>query len=1172
MTLIHNRYKIVRKLGEGGMGAVYLTEDIITGKMLVVKIIKSALKSDNSNNATNLFKNEYDIMTRLKHPNLVTVFDYGVTIDGDNYIVMEYIDGVDLKTYINRDKVISDKQQFEIIVHLLQAIEYMHSRNIIYRDIKPENILISVDNQQLCSIKIIDFGLSDLGSAQLDSKGTIHYMSPESVARIEIDHRSDIFSLGVLFYEMETGKLIYSDISFKSVLDMLLSESSFTFHAANWLQDLKQQELKPIIKKMTAFKKEERFYSCSEIIDAINTQFELNFQIETKETALAYVLGTPFTNRKIEMDRLNNQLNEAYYGLNLITGGAGIGKSRLIEEFAKKCKLNNLHFLKGECIYTIPYNPFIEILNIIYLYDQQPEHTELIAYLKFILPSNPFLDKLSFPINVNENQIKNVLIRLIPTILLEFARKIAKPLILFFNNLHEIDDLSSQVLIELINANKNSDTLGLIFIISEYPDDESAKLNDFINKLPNDYVDKISLKPFDTPSINKYLKNTLGNQIGTSLTNNFEQLNEMIGGNPYFLQEFLKFLITNGFLVRAATCWTLTARLDAIQFPNNLKELLCIRFAKLELQEEELTICRIAALLNQQWFTIKLLLGFSDIISQGQMVELLERLVFLEFLKREEENYAYQSRIAADTVLSTLSPNEIANLHRRIAAILTKLYQADTMQLDKLKDNELSDLTFHHYKAKYSDPTEIITNVIPYLENSAKRSLAKSAFKVTVELCSRIINLEEKCAETGNPDEKSALQALTRRGAAYKGLYKFSEAEVDYLTALNKYNREEFKSAISTLKHYLSTLYYRKAEYDKSLYYIEEYKKFCEELNNPLGIAHYHVTLAMIAYSKGELAIAEKNYRTALKIAQKNDDLEVIGACYNNLGIIMSILHENDKTLKYYLKYLQICKKTENIEGQSMAAANLGVYYNSNMDFSKAMHFFKEAISSGEKIGAKYPIGVSYGNLGILYCHLGKFDEALKFCEKGLRIKELAGDLSHVAVSNSNMAYIYGNMDNYEEATKYYDLAIELAIKINSKLHLSYTYLDKADLLIRQNKSVEAQKILELIRSSLPKEMNFYFMKLEIFINYNLSSFPYPENIRELIVNCDDLIEKLGLDTEEINDTRYRLWTILHRNDSDCIFSQTISNLHKSLLTHYKSFVEKSNNFEYNKRIANLSK
>ena len=206
-TKLDDRYEITEQIGSGGMADVYKAVDTVENRTVAVKI----LKDEFSHNAEFLrrFRNESKAIAVLSHPNIVKIYDVGLT-DDVKFIVMEYIDGITLKDFIEQQGALRWKDALHFITQILRALQHAHDKGIVHRDIKPQNIMLFEDG----TIKVMDFGIarfSRIDGKTLSDKtvGSVHYISPEQARGDMTDERSDIYSVGVMLYEMLTGKKPY---------------------------------------------------------------------------------------------------------------------------------------------------------------------------------------------------------------------------------------------------------------------------------------------------------------------------------------------------------------------------------------------------------------------------------------------------------------------------------------------------------------------------------------------------------------------------------------------------------------------------------------------------------------------------------------------------------------------------------------------------------------------------------------------------------------------------------------------------------------------------------------------------------------------------------------------------------------------------------------------------
>ena len=218
--MLDNRYEIIELIGSGGMANVYRAKCHRLNRMVAINILKADMAENEE--IRRRFRDESQAVAQLSHPNIVSIYD--VSTSGDTeYIVMELIDGITLKQYMARRGEMDWRESLHFIIQIMRALEHAHSRGIIHRDIKPQNIMVLRDG----SVKVADFGIACLqNNAQTltqDALGSVHYISPEQARGEHIDARSDIYSAGVVLYEMLTGRLPFEGDTAVSVAIQHLS-------------------------------------------------------------------------------------------------------------------------------------------------------------------------------------------------------------------------------------------------------------------------------------------------------------------------------------------------------------------------------------------------------------------------------------------------------------------------------------------------------------------------------------------------------------------------------------------------------------------------------------------------------------------------------------------------------------------------------------------------------------------------------------------------------------------------------------------------------------------------------------------------------------------------------------------------------------------------------------
>jgi serine/threonine protein kinase len=263
-------YRVKKLLGKGGMGEVYLAEDLRLHRDVALKVLPEHLSQDQS--YLSRFKREAQSAASLHHSNICVIYDIGEA-DGRNYMAMEYIEGVSLREYI-AEHTLKVEEALEIAIQIALALEEARKKNIVHRDIKPANIMMTPSKQ----VKILDFGLSkqlhdanqELSNAATESRitdegvtvGTVAYMSPEQALGKEIDLRSDIFSFGIVLYEMLTGRLPFIGNSTVQLLNAIVNQDPPSI--ARYNENVSDALLR-VVNKMLRKDPEERYQSVHDV-------------------------------------------------------------------------------------------------------------------------------------------------------------------------------------------------------------------------------------------------------------------------------------------------------------------------------------------------------------------------------------------------------------------------------------------------------------------------------------------------------------------------------------------------------------------------------------------------------------------------------------------------------------------------------------------------------------------------------------------------------------------------------------------------------------------------------------------------------------------------------------------------------------------------------------------
>jgi tRNA A-37 threonylcarbamoyl transferase component Bud32 len=276
--VIDERYRVVRRIGEGGMGIVYEVEHVVIEKRLALKVLRDDYSSRPEVVAR--FRQEAKSASRIGNEHIVDISDFGETPSGASYFVMELLDGEDLANVLTREGTLPLSRAADILTQCARALAAAHAKGIVHRDMKPENVFLTKRDSRPDFVKIVDFGIAKMSDIETEGQpgrkltktgmifGTPEYMSPEQAAGKPLDHRVDIYALGVIFFELLTGRVPFSGDTFMGVLTQHMFEAPPSLAQANPSVAV-PDSVEVFVRCALAKDASERFQTCEEFVGAL---------------------------------------------------------------------------------------------------------------------------------------------------------------------------------------------------------------------------------------------------------------------------------------------------------------------------------------------------------------------------------------------------------------------------------------------------------------------------------------------------------------------------------------------------------------------------------------------------------------------------------------------------------------------------------------------------------------------------------------------------------------------------------------------------------------------------------------------------------------------------------------------------------------------------------------
>src|SRR5664279_4635742 len=375
--VVNGRYRVDRLLARGGMGGIYRVDDqLFPGRPTALKIFLHPLR-----NTVELFRAEFRTMASLRHPNAARVYDFEQVAGVDAFFfTMELLPGVPLDRFLAAEppveeetvdtgsspapstdapppaarppagRIVPWEEALDLLVPVVRALAYLHGRGVVHFDLKPGNIVVGLRGA-IPQVKVVDFGLAGLRGVRGLVMGTPHYVSPEIAGAKDGDHRSDLYSLGIMAYKLLTGETPYSATQGLDVLLKQKMNEPVRFAGAHaervppWLRE--------IVEQLCSVDPSGRPGGAGDLLDLINRAGGLAYELETRDMRENYLFSSTFVGRSREMEDVNRSIDaglrgEKHAGL-FVTGTSGMGKSRLMREVRQAVQLRGVPFLEVDC-------------------------------------------------------------------------------------------------------------------------------------------------------------------------------------------------------------------------------------------------------------------------------------------------------------------------------------------------------------------------------------------------------------------------------------------------------------------------------------------------------------------------------------------------------------------------------------------------------------------------------------------------------------------------------------------------------------------------------------------------------------------------------------------------------------------------------------------------------
>jgi len=1009
--LIENRYRILEMIGSGGMGSLYrVSDEARGGELIALKRVRVSAPEAEAPKRVECFKREFQILTRLRHPNLVSVHDYGVTREGELYFTMEWIEGHDLDP---AERPLEPAATVPVIVQVCRALAYLHARGVIHGDLKPANVLRTAGAEM--QIKIVDFGLAlELGAAEAQTDYySLGYSAPEFKRRGPVDHRADLYSLGALWYALLVGEAP----RFVPGSDVLVR---LTLEDALRAQDQIPLAVSGVITRLLATSPEKRYASANAVIEEVNEVTGSSYALETRETATSYALRGRFVGRESEMETLQEVWQEARLDegkLVLVSGEAGVGKTRLVEEFVVQAELEGARVARGQCVESggSAYRPWREILRVLVRYVEDTDECvlkregPLLATLLPELQGRDYMAGSVPPADLEPHAAQLRLNAAIARVLRATAR--SRPTVVVIEDAQWADEATLELLDFLTRAGGQA---GLIVCITHREDESGpAKL---LSALSGDRVRRIPLRHLAPETTTDLVCSMLGlEQLPASLA---ERVQHTTGGNAFFVQELVRSLAEDGLVLqRTVEGWRMDrAAFEQARLPDSIHQ---VAWRRLEhLSAEARQVLRSAAIVGAMFWdgTMEALDGLSRTQVQAALGEGLERELIFERETssfRGQREFLFAKPAVREVSYESVPQEKRREAHGRVADWLMARSEEEV-------NEHLGLIAEHLERAEKKDQAAI------YLRRAGEQAAAQFANSEAVAYLSRALALTPEEAQA----ERYALLLAREKVYDVQGERESQRQDLERLEEIAE-RLDEARQAEAALRQ--ACYFEAVGDYPSAIAAARKAVRLAQLTEDMGRQAEGHWRWGYALWRQAEFEAAEPRLKQALTLARASGERQVEADSLNDLSVIFNIRGHSAEARDYSEKALSIRREIGDLIGESVVLNNLSIITGDQGNEDESVALIEQSLRICREIGDRRGESRALGNLGNYAAASGDYTKARDCQEQALRIRREVGDRQGECIALSNLGYLFCNLGKFTRAKNCLDQSLHISGEIGER-------------------------------------------------------------------------------------------------------------------------------------------
>ncbi len=950
--IIGKRYVLGESLGTGGMGAVYRATDRLTGTVVALKRVlpphhESFASTSNGQDYRLALAQEFRVLASLRHPNIISVIDYGFDDERQPYYTMELLEGS--HTILEAGANLELTEKIALLLQIFQALAYLHRRGVIHRDLKPRNVLV-VDGQ----VKVLDFGLSVLAGQEANvgsTSGTLAYMAPEVLTGGHASESADLYAVGVMAFELIAGKHPFDspDVS------VLLHNILYAFPNVAQLEIDPQLAL--VIERLLAKSFEARYTNSTQVMKEISEIIEFPLLLETAATRESFIQAARLVGRDKELDKLSDALDKAVAGEGsawLVGGESGVGKSRLLDELRSLAMVRGALVMRGQAVSENagPYALWRPALRWLCLMSDL-DNTDL-AILKMLMPDLGTLLEREIP-EVPELDPKATQKRLLITIEKMFSQQ-NRPLVVILEDLHWADE-SLQVFGRLINLVAKQPLL----IIGSYRDDERP---DLPSKLPQmNFLKLERLTEDGIADLSEAMLGESGRQPDV-----VELLQRETEGNVFFLVEVVRALAEEAGQLERIGMITLPAQV----FAGGIQQIIKRRLERIPISA--MPLLQLASVMGR-WLDLEVLRFSEPDIDLERWLTICGDASVLEV---QEGNWRFIHDRLRDGVLEGLSSEKRKALHEKIAMGFENAYADDI---------EYISILYYHYANAGNEAKEE-----HYATLAGEQALRNGFYRDAIEFLERALLLVSKSDASDLIKQQIRLRQLI--GEARLGLGEYDQAQKIYEQNLTAARAIKYHDAAAATLLNLGDVAAARAEYPEALVHYNESLGLYRELNAQADVARTLGRLGSVAYEVGKVDEAKTLFQESLNLSRETGSgWGMAGSLGHNTVNETEVYAESRKVFQLAVaNYIQTQVRSDLLS----AFQNLTSVSNQVSEVALTLQLYRETLQSLREVQDLWGVSVALDHVGRVAYKAGSIDDARSALQESLKTAYQVGEISIV--------------------------------------------------------------------------------------------------------------------------------------------------------------------------------